>query len=86
MYIEATPVVGGGFAQLSQTEKIRRKIGYEKVVKSTDHINAYVNLTNFEYEGNEMNGNGNHLNLLELTWKKIVKSLQLNLFLAALNT
>ena len=54
MYIEATPVVGGG-AQLSQTVKIRRKIGYEKVVKSTDHINAYyVNLTNFEYEGNEM--------------------------------
>ena len=71
MYIEATPVVGGGFAQLSQTEKIRRKIGYEKVVKSTDHINAYyVNLTNFEYEGNEMNGNGNYFNMLELTWKK----------------
>ena len=70
MYIEATPVVGGG-AQLSQTEKIRRKIGYEKVVKSTDHINAYyVNLTNFEYEGNEMNGNGNYFNVLELTWKK----------------
>ena len=58
MYIEATPVVGGG-AQLSQTEKIRRKIGYEKVVKSTDHINAYVNLTNFEYEWNEIAGNGN---------------------------
>ena len=70
MYIEATPVVGGGFAQLSQTEKIRRKIGYEKVVKSTDHINAYVNLTNFEYEGNEITGNGNHYNGLELTWKK----------------
>ena len=62
MYIEATPVVGGG-AQLSQTEKIRRKIGYEKVVKSTDHIIAYVNLTNFEYEGNKMTGNGNHLKI-----------------------
>ena len=56
MYIEATPVVGGG-AQLSQTEKIRRKLGYEKVVKSTDHINAYVDLTNFEYEWNEITGN-----------------------------
>ena len=67
MYIEATPVVGGGFAQLSHTEKIRRKLGYEKVAKSTDHINAYVNLTNFEYEWNEITGNGNHLNLLELS-------------------
>jgi len=54
-------------------------------VKWTDYTNAYNSLTNCEYEVNELTGNGNYVNLLKLAGEKIVKSLQVNLFLADLS-
>ena len=36
----------------------------KKVVKVIAHTSAYSSLTNFEYEVNEMTGNGNNVNLL----------------------
>jgi len=39
-------------------------------VKLTGYTNAYNSLTNFEYEVNELTGNGIYVNLLELPWKK----------------
>ena len=47
--------------------------------------NAYNSLTNFEYEVNEMTGNGNWINLLKLACKKIVESHHLKLFLVDLS-
>jgi len=39
-------------------------------VKLTGYTNAYNSLTNFEYEVNELTGNGNYVNLLKLAGKK----------------
>ena len=38
-------------------------------MKLIDHTSAYNSLTNLEYEVNEITGNGNYLNLLNLAWK-----------------
>ena len=45
----------------------------KKVVKVIAHTSAYSSLTYFEYEVNEMTGNGNNVNLLTYSaqaWKK----------------
>jgi len=39
-------------------------------VKLTGYTNAYNSLTNFEYEVNELTGNGNYVNLLKLAGEK----------------
>ena len=31
---------------------------------------AFTSLTNFEYEGHAMTGNGNYVNMQKLVWKK----------------
>ena len=41
----------------------------QKFVKLTGYTYACNSLTNFEYEGHAMTGNGNHVNLLKLAWK-----------------
>ena len=38
-------------------------------MKLTDHANAYNSLTNFEYEVNEMTGNGKYVNVLNFDGK-----------------
>ena len=53
-------------------------------MKLIDDNYACSSLTNFEFKLNATTGNGNYENLLKLGWKKFVKSLQLNLFLAGL--
>ena len=39
-------------------------------MKLTGYTNAYNSLTNFEFEVNELTGNGNYVNLLKLAGKK----------------
>ena len=53
----------------------------EKFVKLTDHTCACNDLTSFEYEVHQLTGSGCYLNMQQIL-KKLVKSLQLNLFLA----
>ena len=38
-------------------------------MKLIDHTNAYNSLTNFEYQVDEMTGNGNHVKMLKFAWK-----------------
>ena len=42
-----------------------------KFVKMTDRTCACNSLTNFEYEGHTMTGNGNYVNLLKVSWKNL---------------
>ena len=58
------------------------KIRLENFAKLTDHPYARSSLTIFECKLNATTGTGNYANLLRLGWKKFVKSLQVNLFLA----
>ena len=46
------------------------KYPVKKIVKLTDQMDAYNNLTNFEYEVNVRTRNGNYGNLQKLAWKK----------------
>ena len=54
-----------GDSQWEQIAKIRQKL--KKIVKLTDHVYAYNSLKIFEFEANEMTGNGNYVNLRKLT-------------------
>ena len=45
------------------------KIKPKKLVKLIDHTNVYNSLTNFEYQVNEITGNGNFVKLLKFTRK-----------------
>ena len=53
------------------------KNSIEKFVKLTDDTYAGDNLKNFEYEA--------HANLMKFLWKKLVKSHEVNLFMAGFN-
>ena len=46
---------------------------FKKVVKSTGYTYACNSLTNFDYEGNSITGNGNQVNFLKLIWKNLGK-------------
>ena len=48
----------------------------------TGHTYACNSLRNFEYEGHAMTGKGNHVNLLKLAWKKLLKSHHFSMILA----
>ena len=52
-------------AQMGQFEKTRQKLDWKKIVKTTHYSYACNTLTNFEYEGCVMTGNGNNV-----TWQK----------------
>ena len=50
---------------MGQFEKTRQELDWEKIVKTTHYSYACNTLTNFEYEGCVMTGNGNNV-----TWQK----------------
>ena len=45
------------------------KMRFKNFVKLTGYTHSCNSLTNFEYEAHILNGNGNYVNLLKLTWK-----------------
>ena len=55
--------------QWDQIAKIRQKLDKQKLVKLIDVSNAHSNLTNFEYDVNELTGNGNYVNVLNFDGK-----------------
>ena len=54
---------------IEPNEKKPPKIRFIKFVKLTGYTYAYNSLTNYEYEGHAMTGNGNDLNLLISPYK-----------------
>ena len=52
--------------QLGQFEKTRQKLDWKNIVKTTHYSYACNTLTNFEYEGCVMTGNGNYVTWLKL--------------------
>ena len=50
-------------------------------MKLIDHTNAQNSLTNFEYQVNEMTGNGNYVTMLKFLLGKIREITSLNLLL-----
>ena len=70
--------------QVSCLAKSRQNLNWRKKNSWNWLVIQYAcnSLTNFQYEGNAMNGNGNHGDLQNLARKKFVKLHQVNLFLA----